>query len=247
MLRVLGAGPNSELAKTIDKFTDQRDRIKTELSKFLQWKNKTPYNGSLPGFPGFGDSDKKFRSGGNFGSRLPGISHAHVTHNLSIVYFVDRETNTIRLYGVYSHDDIGTGSPPDLKRQEQMGSRWANMKFDASIQPTALNTSPKAVPTKVASQGKPDYAPKLKQPVTSTPTQEEESPLVQMSKQVDSFWPDRNLYKQLQNARSKTEQLAVINGEVNYINVITKRHSLYPNQMQYVRGLQALYNALTKK
>jgi hypothetical protein len=68
-----------------------------------------------------------------------------------------------------------------------------------------------------------------------------------MSKQVDSFWPDRNLYKQLQNARSKTEQLAVINGEVNYINVITKRHSLYPNQMQYVRGLQALYNVITKK
>lgn len=247
MLRVLGAGPNSELAKTIDKFTDQRDRIKTELSKFLQWKNKTPYNGSLPGLPGFGDSDRKFRSGGNFGSKLPGISHAHLTHNLSIVYFVDKETNTIRLYGVYSHDDIGTGSPPDLKRQDQMGGRWANMKFDASIQPTALGPSTKTITQKPVSQGKPNYAPKPKQPVASTTVQQEESPFVQMSKQVDSFWPDRNLFKQLQNARSKTELLAVINGEVNYINVITKRHSLYPNQMQYVRGLQALYNALTKK
>ena len=122
MLKIIGAGPDSELAKTLDKFSGQKDTLKKELIKFINFKNQYPFNGSLPGkIPGFGDSDKKFRSGGKFDQQLPNLSHAHLTHNLSLVYFLDRETQTLRLYGIYSHDDLGTGNPPNTNRQIQIG------------------------------------------------------------------------------------------------------------------------------
>lgn len=247
MLRILGAGPDSELARTLDKFSDQKDRLKKELGSFIKWKNQYPVNGSIPGkMPGFGDSDKKFRSGGNFDNRMPNISHAHLTHNLSIVYYLDRDTNTLRLYGVYSHDNIGTGNPPNINRQQQMATRWTNMKFDASEAPSALQPDDKKqTATAQPTAGRPDYTPKAKVPATPNP--KVANPLMTMANQIDGLWPQRNFARQFADAKSKVDQLAVINSEARYLDLVRKRHQLYPNQANYMKGLQSLFNEITRK
>lgn len=249
MLRILGAGPDSELARTLDKFTDQKDRLKKELGSFIKWKNEYPVNGSIPGkMPGFGDSDKKFRSGRNFDMRLPNISHAHLTHNLSIVYYVDRETNTLRLYGIYSHDDIGTGTPPNMNRQQQMATRWANMRFDANQPPTALQSDEKKTQTVTTAGAKVDYTPKQK-PVQQAKPQvaTTQNSMVNLARELDSLWPQRNIYNKLSQAKTPIDQMGIINSEVAYLNIIKQRHALYPNQQNYLRGLEAIYRYIASQ
>ncbi len=254
MLRILGAGPDSELAKTLDRYPDQKDRLKKQLGAFIKWKNEHPVNGSIPGkMPGFGDSDKKFRSGGNFDNRMPNIAHAHLTHNLSIVYYVDRETNTLRLYGVYSHDDIGTGSPPNINRQQQMATRWTNMRFDASEPPSALQTDkfkPDQTTTKPSvSTGKPDYTPKPKpvatpKPVVNKPSEPDRT--LQFANDLEKFYPQRNLFNRLRQANSKQERLGVLTSEMAYMDLIRKRNALYPSQQKYYQGLDILFRYISQ-
>jgi hypothetical protein len=73
----------------------------------------------------FGGSDKFFKPGLMFFSAIPGIRHAHITHDLSIVYRVGK-ANEIWLYGIFSHDDLGTGTPANLKKQQVMSTKLAN-------------------------------------------------------------------------------------------------------------------------
>lgn len=75
----------------------------------------------------YGSSDKPFQPKGNFGTKIPRISHAHITHDTSIVYRV--VDNTIYLYGFYTHDELGTGQPDNKLRQKSMATRFSNMKF----------------------------------------------------------------------------------------------------------------------
>lgn len=75
----------------------------------------------------YGSSDKLFRPDGKFGKKIQGIRHAHITHDLSIVYKV--VGNNIFLYGFFTHDDLGTGTPANTRRQDAMSSRFANAEF----------------------------------------------------------------------------------------------------------------------
>ena len=71
----------------------------------------------------FGSSDKPFISSGFFSAAVPGIRHAHLTFDLSIVYKV--EGNIITLYGFFTHDELGTGQPPNLRRQKGVSQQLA--------------------------------------------------------------------------------------------------------------------------
>ena len=250
MLKIIGAGPDSELAKTLDKFSGQKDTLKKELIKFINFKNQYPFNGSLPGkIPGFGDSDKKFRSGGKFDQQLPNLSHAHLTHNLSLVYFLDRETQTLRLYGIYSHDDLGTGNPPNTNRQIQMGQRFANMKFDASEPPTAIQQTDKIKQDAKKPAGtKPDYTPKPKPQQPSKPQQPVEADrTLQFANELDDMWPQRNIFNKLKQATTQQEKISELTREMAYMDMIRKRHALYPNQQKYLQGLDTLFRYMTGK
>lgn len=245
MLRVLGTQTGGELERTLNKFSDQKERLKKQLSDFIKWKNKIPFNGSAPGFQGFGDSDKRFNTKGNLTKGGENLSHAHLTHNLSIVYSVNQPNNTLTLYGIYSHDDLGTGNPPNMQRQQQMATRWANMKFAGGNHSSLLDPTKKDITQKSATD-KPDYTPKQKTPQVSQqkPT---ENPLISLAKDTDNKWPQRNLYNQLLNAKTKQDKLALINKEAYYLNLINQRNKLYPNQIEYMRGLQDIFNLLTQK
>ena len=244
MLNIIGIGPGSEFERTLNKFSNQKDRLKRGVKEFLAWKNKNPANGFIPNvYPGYGNSDKKFKPKGFFGSHLPGVAHAHLTHDISIVYLVDRETSTIRVFGLYSHDDIGTGQPEDLNRQEQAAKRWASMRFDAANAVTNFDdTADKTKAAAAPKQQKFDYAPKPK--VAQPTAQKERDPFFGFVKMVDEKWPDRNFFKRMQDTKTVYDRIDVINQEAQYLMRIKQRNQLYPNQMEYMRGLEGLINYL---
>jgi hypothetical protein len=87
---------------------------------FMEVKRKNP---NTP----FGSSDKPFVPNGKYGTAVPGLRHAHITHDLSIVYKVDG--TDIYLYGFYTHADLGTGNPANLRKQDSMADRFRNATF----------------------------------------------------------------------------------------------------------------------
>lgn len=94
--------------------------IKNKFRDFMEIKRNDPQQP-------FGSSDKPFKTFGNLDNAVPGLRHAHLTFDLSILYRV--EGNQVFLYGFFTHDDIGTGQPPSMNRQKGMGSKLANQTF----------------------------------------------------------------------------------------------------------------------
>ena len=95
------------------------DRVSKALDKFKNSKEADP---RAP----YGGSDKPFLGDGHFS----GLSHAHLTHNISLVYRLDNAANQLKLYGFYTHDDLGTGSPPNLRKQSTVGPRLKSQVFE---------------------------------------------------------------------------------------------------------------------
>lgn len=75
----------------------------------------------------FGSSDTPFRSSGHFGTQVPGLKHAHITHDLSIVY--KTQGNQVFLYGFFTHNDLGTGSPANMRKQSSAATQFKNQPF----------------------------------------------------------------------------------------------------------------------
>jgi mRNA-degrading endonuclease YafQ of YafQ-DinJ toxin-antitoxin module len=111
----------SELYKTtyLDKVLSHPS-IKNKFRAFMEIKRTNP---TQP----FGSSDKPFLSAGNFAAAVPGLRHAHVTHDISIVYKV--VDNQVYLYGFFTHDDLGTGQPANINRQKSIAKRFSNVGF----------------------------------------------------------------------------------------------------------------------
>lgn len=74
----------------------------------------------------YGSKDRPLTGGG----ALTGIQHAHLTHNISMLYSKGGANPIVfHLYGPYTHDDMGTGQPTDLKAQSRLFSRIKNQEF----------------------------------------------------------------------------------------------------------------------
>lgn len=94
--------------------------IRKKFRAFMELKRNNP-------LAQFGASDKPFLSSGKFGGMVPGIKHAHITGDLSIVYKV--ENGVVYLYGFYTHDELGTGQPASIKKQDSMAGKFSRMSF----------------------------------------------------------------------------------------------------------------------
>ncbi len=210
--------------------------LKNKLAQFLQVKSQDPT-------ANFGASDKPFKSNGFFTNAIPKIKHAHLTHDLSLVYVLEGGADpVIRLYGVFSHDDLGTGTPANLNRQRNMASQFARQTFGRELgAPVATSQSPAV--TKTAST-KPDYTPKPARPAEPNRAAQV---MTQSLAAADQAWPQRNLARQFDNAGSKLDQLALLNRELAYLETIANKHRLYPNQQQYARQVIDLYRSVTAK
>lgn len=74
----------------------------------------------------YGKSDKPFKSFGVF----EGLRHAHLTADVSIVYSISGSNpSEIRLYGLFSHDEMGTGQPVNIKRQKSLDKKLDSQVF----------------------------------------------------------------------------------------------------------------------
>ena len=91
--------------------------LKGKLRQFMEFKRNNPNQM-------FGASDKPFLNQGFFTAAVPGIKHAHLNQDLSIVYKVDG--SVITLYGMFTHDDLGTGQPANIRKQKSMAQRLSN-------------------------------------------------------------------------------------------------------------------------
>jgi mRNA-degrading endonuclease YafQ of YafQ-DinJ toxin-antitoxin module len=90
--------------------------------KFEDFKNAKMENPMAP----VGSSDKTFTTYGNF----KGLKHVHLTPDISLVYQLEGSNPiTMKLYGLFSHDELGTGQPPSIRRQQSMGVKIANQEF----------------------------------------------------------------------------------------------------------------------
>lgn len=96
------------------------EKLKAKFRDFMEVKRTDPQQP-------FGSSDKSFIGAGNFAKAVPGLRHAHITFDLSIVYKV--VGNEVYLYGFFTHDELGTGQPPNMNRQKSTATRFSNQSF----------------------------------------------------------------------------------------------------------------------
>lgn len=91
------------------------------LTKIIEFKNSKEANpiGS------FGNNDKTFTVGSPLYAYLPKARKAHLSSDMSIIYELSGKNPTvIKLYGVVTHADLGTGSR-NIKKQKSVGKRLA--------------------------------------------------------------------------------------------------------------------------
>lgn len=104
--------------KLYEKTLSKQDKlIKNKLKEFMTLKVGDPR-------AKFGSSDYAFSSSGNFA----GLWHAKLSFDNSIVYKI--EDDVCYLYGIFSHDESGTGQPPNKNRQAALGTKLRNQQFE---------------------------------------------------------------------------------------------------------------------
>ena len=104
-----------------DKINQGNKRVSERLQDFLNTKKQNPLQP-------FGSSDKPF-TGDHLKKAVPNetMLHAHLTHDISIIYSLSgKDPKILKLYGIFSHDEMGTGQPPNLKKQKQIAARLNN-------------------------------------------------------------------------------------------------------------------------
>lgn len=98
--------------------------LKQKLKDFINFKISNP-------LAPFGGSDKKFTSNGPYNTAIPNLRHAHLSPDISIVYKVhSKNPLLIDLYGLFSHEELGTGNPSKQNTQKAMSKRFAQQTFN---------------------------------------------------------------------------------------------------------------------
>ena len=92
----------------------------SRFAEFVRFKEQNPTQQ-------FGASDRPFVGAGPLGQVTPRLMHAHITQDLSVVYHVaGRDPTVISLHGIFSHADLGTSRPPNIRRQKSSAEQFQN-------------------------------------------------------------------------------------------------------------------------
>ncbi len=71
-------------------------------------------------------------------------NHAKLTSDVSIVYTLSGSNpRMLKLFGVFTHDDIGSGQPPNQRRQQSFASKINNQTVFKPFSPDALDDNGK--------------------------------------------------------------------------------------------------------
>jgi len=110
--------------KSIARAAREYPGIADKLSDFIEFKKR---NHLLP----FGNNDKSFASGGNLGRMLPKARKAHLTDDYSVIYEISgKDPTIIKIDGIFSHADLGTGNPPNMNIQRNIATRISNARLE---------------------------------------------------------------------------------------------------------------------
>lgn len=112
-----------------EKLAIHGNNLASKYADFIRTKEQDPMQK-------FSAKDAPFVSDGILKYAIPGetLLHAHLMHDLNILYTLKGKNPTeIKLYGVFTHDEIGTGQPPNIKRQKKIASKLSNQSdlFDS--------------------------------------------------------------------------------------------------------------------
>lgn len=92
------------------------ENVIVALQQFLAFKRANPLQP-------FGSKDYPFKGG------LKAYSHAGLNFDAQVVYTISgRDPHVIRLYGVFTHDQLGTGNPARMNLQQKAAKTFDNTK-----------------------------------------------------------------------------------------------------------------------
>ena len=110
-----------------DKTLAEKSNIPGVAEKFKSFVQQKTANPLAP----FGSKDSPFMNAGPLSIAVPKLRHAHLTRDLSVFYTIGGKNPTvIQLYGVFSHQDSGTGTPSNTSKQKSLGQRMKYSEFD---------------------------------------------------------------------------------------------------------------------
>jgi len=99
-------------------------KVNNAYIKFLDWKRENPNKPFINS-----KKDKHSPNTSIYGKSVPKVAHAHLTQDISVWYI--QNNNIFKLLGIFSHSATGTGNPPNLKKQQQIASRFKNQTFES--------------------------------------------------------------------------------------------------------------------
>lgn len=85
--------------------------VDAKIEEFMATKTADPLQP-------FGGKDKPFGGDGPIGRAFPKMRYASLNSDLRLFYSIEgRNPTIIKMFGVFSHDDIGLGQPNNINRQ----------------------------------------------------------------------------------------------------------------------------------
>lgn len=116
--------PSALFRETFTKKAAENPGLEEQFQKFVETKSQ---DHMAP----FGSKDTNLKGTGNFGTVIPKIRHAHLMNDLIVFYKLSGANPTlIDLYGIFTHDESGTGQPANIKRQKILAKKFSNQTFD---------------------------------------------------------------------------------------------------------------------
>jgi hypothetical protein len=98
-------------------------KVVDKLKAFMTSKSQNP-------IAPFGGNDKPFIAAGPISSIMPGLKHAHLTSDISVVYRLHGDNPKILdLFIIASHAELGTGQPSNVKKQKHIAVKFSNQQF----------------------------------------------------------------------------------------------------------------------
>lgn len=99
---------------TLNKY-GKDEAVLQALRNFIAFKRENPLQQA-------GGKDRPYIGSGP----LSGYIHAGLTRDISIVYTISgRDPHVIKLFGIYTHQDTGTGTPGRPNLSKVMAASWA--------------------------------------------------------------------------------------------------------------------------
>lgn len=110
------------VCKLFNKTVRKREpRVINKIKEFINFKKEKPLED-------FGSRDRPYTGESlKRAVRDETMRHVHLTHDISLLYTISgNDTKIIKLYGVFSHDESGTGQPPNINKQQNLADKLSN-------------------------------------------------------------------------------------------------------------------------